>query len=87
MSHNLIMIDHASKDRRSVQAMLQGYGDGREYAWTSFKNAHPTLPQEVLMEKFRIEARYGRIKANYRLAPFSLKRYMAALIVFAIIVV
>ncbi|MGZ8982999.1 MAG: hypothetical protein ACXW11_03475 [Methylotenera sp.] len=85
MSHNLIMIDHASKDRRSVQAMLQGYGDGRDRTWISFKNAYPTLPLEVLMEKFRIEARYGRIKANNRFAPFSQKKYIAALIAFAII--
>lgn len=61
MSPNLIMIDHASKDKRSVKAMLQGFGDGRERLWEAFKKGYPSLPLEALMEKFEKEARYGRI--------------------------
>lgn len=30
-SKNLIMVDFAHQDRRSVSAMLRGYGDGREF--------------------------------------------------------
>jgi len=66
MSLNLIMIDHASKDKRSVKAMLQGFGDGRERQWESFKKVYPSLPLEALMEKFEKEARYGRIGTTFK---------------------
>lgn len=65
MSLNLIMIDHASKDKRSVKAMLQGVGDGRERLWGAFKKVYPSLPMESLMEKFEKEARYGRIGTTF----------------------
>lgn len=58
MTQNLIMIDHASKDVRSVKAMLQGNGDGRENVWLDFEKSLYFLPQEVIMERFRIESRY-----------------------------
>jgi hypothetical protein len=86
MSVNLILMDHASKDQRSVPAMLRGTGDGREQSWQSFEGAHPTLTQEELMEKFRLEARYGRITVKRGLLGISLEKYIAALIAFAIIV-
>ena len=86
MSVNLIMMDHASKDQRSVPAMLRGTGDGREQSWQSFEDAHPALTQEDLMEKFRLEARYGRITGKSRLLGISPGKYIAALVAFAIIV-
>lgn len=66
MSPNLIMIDHASKDKRSVKAMLQGLGDGRDRLWESFKKLYPSLPTELLMEIFEKEARYGRIGTKFK---------------------
>lgn len=66
MSANLIMVDHASKDKRSVKAMLQGAGDGREHQWEFFKKAHPSLPMETLMEKFEMEVRYGRVGTKFK---------------------
>lgn len=86
MSANLIMMDHASKDQRSVPAMLRGTGDNREQSWQSFEDAHPTLTQEELMEKFKREARYGRITVKRRLLGILSGKYIAALIAFAIIV-
>lgn len=73
MSLNLIMVDHASKDKRSVKAMLQGVGDGRERLWESFKKVYPSLPMEALMEKFEKEVRYGRVGTT-------IKQYIATLI-------
>lgn len=86
MSVNLIMMDHASKDQRSVPAMLRGTGDGREQSWQSFEDAHPELAQEELMEKFRLEARYGRIAVKRRLCGNSSRKYITALIAIVIIV-
>lgn len=86
MPVDLIMMDHASKDQRSVPAMLRGTGDGREESWQSFEDAQPELTQVELMEKFRLKARYGRIAAKRRLFGISSRKYFAALIIFAIIV-
>lgn len=86
MSVNLIMMDHASKDQRSMPAMLRGTGDGREQSWQSFEDAHPALTQEELMEKFRRETRYGRITVKRRLLGISSGKYFATLIAFVIIV-
>lgn len=86
MSVNLIMMDHAPKDQRSVRAMLRGTGDGREQSWQSFEDAHPTLTQEELMQKFRLEARYGRITVKRRLLGILSGKYIAALIAFVIVV-
>ncbi len=86
MTANLVMMDHASKDQRSVPAMLRGTGDNREQSWQSFEDAHPNISQEELMEKFRCEARYGRIPIKCRLLGISPWKYIAALIAFAIIV-
>jgi len=86
MSVNLIMIDHALTDHRSVPAMLRGAGDGREQSWEDFKNAHPSLAQEELMEEFRQEARYGHIHIKNKYAIFLYKKYIAALIALIVIV-
>jgi len=86
MSQNLIMIDHAIKDSRSISAMLNSTDDGRALAWQSFEEKHPNLSQEELMKKFRMEARYGRIHMKNQNSVFSNKKYIAALIAFLIIV-
>lgn len=80
------MIDHAIKDCRSTSAMLHGTADGRVLAWQSFKELHPDISQEELMEQFRDEARYGRIAIKNQNSVFSHKKYIAALIAFFIIV-
>ena len=87
MSQNLTMIDHAFKDCRSVPAMLRGAGDGRVQSWEDFKNVHPSLTQEELMEEFKQEARYGNIHIKNKYAIFLHKKYMAALIAFIVIAV
>lgn len=86
MSQNLIMVDHAFKDCRSISAMLHSTDDGRALAWQSFEEKHPYLSQEELMEKFTIEARYGRIHIKNLHSIFSYKKFFAALISFFIIV-
>lgn len=71
MSQNLIMVDHADKDCRSIFAMLHGVDDGRALAWHSFEDAHPNISQEELMEKFSMEARYGRIRIKNKYSCLS----------------
>lgn len=85
MSQNLIMVDSAPIDPRSVSAMLHNHGDGRELIWQSFADAYPTLPQEAIMEKFRLEARYGRIEIKNRYTIISSRKWLVVLIGLAII--
>lgn len=35
---NLVMVDFAARDPRSVSAGLRGNGDGREVVWEKFRN-------------------------------------------------
>jgi len=86
MSKNLIMIDHAFKDRRSVSAMLHGIADGRALAWQSFEESHPDTSQEELMEQFHEEARYGHIHIKTKYSNFLHKKHIAAFIAFFVIV-
>lgn len=86
MSLNLIMIDHASKDDRSVKAMLLGNGDGRENIWLKFEKSEPELPQEVLMERFKIENRFTQYSSINRYSNGSIWKYISALILFTIFV-
>lgn len=85
MSDNLIMLDFASNDPRSVPAMLRGIGDGRERSWQSFEIAHPSLSQEEIMEIFRLEAQYGRIKIKNKLVTISARKMGVILVSLAII--
>ena len=85
MSLNLIMVEHAASDPRSVSAMLHGNGDGREQSWQSFADAHPALSQEQLMDKFRLEARYGRIKLKTKPSISHSKQLLVLLIALAVI--
>ena len=86
MAHNLIMLDSAPSDPRSASAMLRGHGDGREQPWLSFENTHITLVQEEIMEKFRLEVRYGRVGIKDQSAFKFSNKWLATLIAFLIIV-
>jgi hypothetical protein len=62
MNQNLSMVDFAILDPRSISAMLRNIGDGREQVWLKFERKYPEIPdQEILMEFFSREARYGRV--------------------------
>jgi hypothetical protein len=88
MTQNLMMVEHAPNDSRSVSAMLKGKGDGRELAWLSFENANPEITdQELLMAQFSHEVRYGRIKAiTQPKNPLLQKVILGFIIVLAIII-
>lgn len=69
MMTNQIMLDYASKDKRSVNAMLNGKGDGREKLWVKYENTHQSSEKlEQLMESFRVAVRYGRIRFSVNLS-------------------
>jgi hypothetical protein len=86
MSPNLIMIDSAPNDPRSASAMLRGCGDGREQTWLFFEKKHTTLSQEEIMEKFRLDVRYGRVRIKNQSTLNLSNKWLAALIAFLIIV-
>lgn len=46
---NLIMMDFAWQDPKSVSAMIRGHGDGRERHWHRFVRKHPDMEMEDLM--------------------------------------
>ena len=46
---NLIMMDYAWQDPKSVSAMIRGHGDGRERHWHRFVRKHPDMKMEALM--------------------------------------
>ena len=86
MSDNLIMLDFAPNDPRSVAAMFRGTGDGREQSWLTFEAVQPAISQEEIMEKFSLEVRYGRIKNKSKRQLTSAKKWQLALIGLAIII-
>lgn len=56
--NNLVMVDFAGKDRRSVNAMLRGRGDGREKAWLKFEGLHGSqMSQADLHAAYRAASR------------------------------
>lgn len=61
---NLIMVDFAGKDSRSVAAMLRGRGDGRERRFVDFMNAE-TLKDPVLTEEELVEVYTTQAHAEY----------------------
>lgn len=68
MIRNLIMIDHACSDARSVSAMLCGVGDGRERSWLDYEEANKSQKDiELLIAAFTHEARYGRIRPSKKI--------------------
>lgn len=54
-TQNLIMVDFAGNDRRSVKAMLNGRGDGREVGWQKFERMHGAQ-----MSQEELQAAYAR---------------------------
>jgi hypothetical protein len=61
MSNNLIMVDHAHKDSRSVSVMLRRAANGKVLTCKFLEDTHPIVSQKKLTEKFRIEERDGYI--------------------------
>lgn len=73
MTNNQIMIDYARKDKRSVSFMLNGQGDGREKLWIKHVNTYQSIgDMEQLIESFRVEVRYGRIRTSNKMQCKSL---------------
>ena len=60
-NQNLVNVDFAAQDIRSVSAMLRGYGDGRENAFNKFMTEEalkdPLVTEEQLQEVYRIQAK------------------------------
>ncbi|MGZ8983573.1 MAG: hypothetical protein ACXW11_06415 [Methylotenera sp.] len=82
MTKNQIMIDHACNDKRSVSAMLHGEGDGREQFWLAYENTNQSIDDmELLMETFRIEVRYGRVRLSNKMPYKNLLAVLAILFV------
>ena len=68
MKENLCMVDFAITDPRSMAAMLRGTGNACEKIWLRFEQRYPEIPdQEILMEFFSREARYGRADKDYKI--------------------
>lgn len=87
MSKNAIMVDHAIHDTRSCAAMLHSSGDNREQSWIAFEKRYPEFKdQEVLMEFFSREARYGRILPSNIFTKFLSRKYYLALTIFLLVV-
>ena len=62
MHKNLSMVDFAALDPRSIPAMLRGTGNGCEKVWLRFERQRAEISdQEILMNLFAREARYGRV--------------------------
>jgi hypothetical protein len=73
---NLVMVDFAVSDRRSVKAMLGGRGDGREKAWNKFERLHGAqLDQESLQAAFR-KAAANRDQSKMRAALGKVKKVL-----------
>ena len=62
MNVNLIMQEHASHDKRSAAAMLNGAGDGREKHWLNFEQEHRAqMSQEEMHAAFQLVCRYRKV--------------------------
>jgi hypothetical protein len=85
MAVNLIMIDHAINDRRSVQAMFCGRGDRREQLWEFFSDTHSSMTQEELMEEFHLSVQYGHLVVKHEFKAVFCKRYIAIFIAFLLV--
>ena len=84
MSQNLIMVDHAKKDPRSVSAMLAGSGDSREAYWLEYVENRPHIfDMEFLMESYGYAIKNGLARPIPQPEPLSMQKVM--LIVFGII--
>lgn len=80
---NMVMVDFASKDPRSVSAMLRGKGDGREKEWLRFEAKNKAFfSEEELQAAFR---KASRTKAKQKNQGLLGKGVTAALIIFAVV--
>lgn len=79
MPNNLIMIDHAHNDKRSIAAMLSGKGDGREQEYLGLQKRHPEMDTLELIDYFTHECRYGRIGHERSLLKLIRKNYLLTL--------
>lgn len=85
MSKNLIMVDYAAQDPRSVSAMLRGKGDGRQKAWLNFEKNHPEITDmEELSRAYSRAAREDSIRLN---AKSKLSRLTKVLIVLGVFII
>lgn len=58
---NFKMMDFAATDKRSVSAMLNGKGDGREKAWLKFEGKH-----EALMSQEDLQAAFAKASRTHK---------------------
>ena len=84
MSQNLIMLDHANNDPRSVCTMLQSKGDGREAYWLEYVENRPHIfDQLYLMEAFSYALKNGLVRPIAKPEPLSMRKVL--LMVFGVI--
>lgn len=56
---NMLMMDYAKDDLRSVSAMLRSKGDKRERLWARFEQEHPEITDlEELQRAFLFEIKH-----------------------------
>lgn len=80
---NLVMVDFAARDSRSVSAMLRGKGDGREKAWLNFETRNKALfSEEDLQAAFRKASRGNTKRSNQGILG---KGFLAVAVLFAVV--
>ena len=62
MKADLIMQEYAARDKRSIAAMLNRRGDGREKQWLKFEQVHQAqMSQEEMHAAFELASRYHKV--------------------------
>ena len=62
MKADLIMQEYAARDKRSIAAMLNRRGDGREKQWLKFEQVHQAqMSQEEKHAAFELASRYRKV--------------------------
>lgn len=64
-SKNLIMVDFAYQDRRSVSAMLRGYGDGREFWQLNLQLVEQLLKEWLEDQQQKTEGAEHEVTTNH----------------------
>lgn len=82
---NLVMVDFAVNDSRSVGAMLRGRGDGREKAWVKFEGLHGAQMSQVELQKAFRAASRNRDKSKMHAALASVKKTLAVVLAVALV--
>lgn len=76
---NMLMLDYANDDLRSVSAMLRSNGDKRERLWTRFEQEHPEITDlEELQRAFVIELK-DRKASTFKTKSSTLVRILMVL--------